>query len=665
LATNGHGRFLPPDPRVVEPYRLTPKLALRLAVLGAVALGIFAVLFLRLWALQVLSGEQYLRAAQNNQLRAVRVEAPRGIIRDRKGRVLVDNVRGYAVKLWVADLPEKGRYQLIRRLAKIVKVPAPQIAADVDARQGDLLTPVVVKENISREEYFFLSERRREFPGLQLTESYVRHYPHGKLAAHLLGHVGEVTEGQLEQRANSALVPGDKVGQAGVEAAFDRYLRGTPGTARLRVDSLGQPRGDFDAQKLPIGGNDVRLTIDLDLQFAAERALEQGIQIARNSECGGCWNANGGSVVALDARNGEVLAMASNPTFDPNVFVGKPNPWRIRPLVNENAAARRNYPGLNRAISGVYPAGSTFKPVTAIAALEQHLVVEGQRLTPYTPVQCSPNYVYEGEDGRPYAFRNWNPFVNTAITLPIALAWSCDTYFYRLGVAFYELESSPLQEWSRSFGFGGPTGIELGPEAPGLIPTPEWRQEYFDDEIEKLWKPGDSIELTIGQGEMTVTPLQLARFYALLANGGSLVTPHVLDEVEGPGRLAILPRPVDPAPKKLDVSGNALQIVREGLYRATHDPDGTSTGVFGAFPVEIAGKTGTAEKWSNEDRRYFDQAWWCGYGPAEAAEIVVCALIENGGHGGTSAAPAARHVLARYFGVEAEPVPVVPASETD
>jgi len=662
LASTRNGRstrFLPSDPRVVEPYRLTPKIALRLAILGALALGVFAVLFLRLWALQVLSGEQYLRAAQNNQLRTIRLEAARGVIRDRKGRVLVRNVAGMSVELWPADLPETGRYQMIKRLAKILEVPPGPIARAVDRRANDPLNPVVVKENIGRAELAYLSERNDEFPGMQIVESFVRDYPYGTLAAHLLGHVGEISEEQLDARAKAGLQAGDKIGQAGVEAAFDDYLRGTSGLARVRVDSLGRPLSRQQVMKSPATGNDVELTIDLDLQFAAERALEHGIQIARNAECYGCWNANGGAVVALNARNGEVLAMASNPTFDPRIFVGRPNPWRVRPLVNNVAAERRNFPGLNRAISGVYPAGSTFKPVTAMAALEEHLV------TPYTPLQCDPVYTYEGEDGRLYPFRNWNPFVNTAITMPLAIAWSCDTYFYRVGVKFYELETSPLQQWSWRFGFGKKTGIEIGPEERGLIPTPKWRENYYDDPIEKLWKPGDSIELTIGQGEMTVTPLQLARFYALLANGGRLVTPHLFRDVQGPGQLSIVPHPTPPSPQRIDVSSGALQVVREGLLRATHDPDGTSTGVFGSFPVQIAGKTGTAEKWSNRYDRYFDQAWWCGYGPVNDPSIVVCALIENGGHGGTSAAPAALEVFARHFDVEIGQVSVVSSSETD
>ncbi len=226
--TGGNGRFLPPDPRVVEPYRLTPKLALRLAILGAVALGIFAVLFLRLWALQVLSGEQYLRAAQNNRLRTVRVDAPRGVIRDRNGNILVGNIEGTAVELWPADLPKKGRYQMLKRLGKVVDVPAIRMAREIDQRRHDPLTPVVVKENIDRAELFYLSERSREFPGMELVKSHMRDYPYGTLAAHVLGHVGEVTEEQLTSRAYAELV---------------RRRQGRPGGCRGRVRPLPARHG--------------------------------------------------------------------------------------------------------------------------------------------------------------------------------------------------------------------------------------------------------------------------------------------------------------------------------------------------------------------------------------------------------------------------------------
>jgi penicillin-binding protein 2 len=660
LAKERHpSRFLPPDPRVVEPYRLTPQLALRLGVLGALTLGVFAVLFLRLWALQILSGEQYLRAARDNQVRTIRDEAQRGVIRDREGRILVDNRAGVALKLWPSDLPEKGRYQLLRRLGKVVGVPAPRIARDLAKRANDPLNPVVVKENLSEPEVRYLKEREREFPGMMLVPTYLRHYPYGVFASHLLGYVGEISEDQLERRDYAALQPGDKIGQSGVEATFDRYLRGVPGQSKLRVDSLGRPRSDFIPHKEPQNGNDVRLTIDADLQLAAERALEEGILHARNSECYGCWNANGGAVVALDAQTGEVLALASNPTYDPRIFSGKPNPWRLRPLLNQTIAKRANYPGLNRAIGVEYPPGSTFKPVTAIAALEEHLVL------PYESIQCTPAMTYVGENGVPYTFRNWNPFVDIAITMPTAISWSCDTYFYELGKRFYELRTSPLQEWASTFGFGRRTGIELAGESRGLVPTPTWRRRTFKDPIEKLWKPGDSIQLTIGQKDMLTTPIQLARFYAMVANGGRLVTPHLFLDVEGPGAVPLVPRPTRPVPRQLDVSPSALQIVREGLMRATHEPDGTSSAVFGSFPVPIAGKTGTAEKYSSEYKRMFDQAWWCGYGPADDPRLVVCVVIENGGHGGSAAAPAARRVFEEYFGVEEAQIGPVAVSETD
>jgi penicillin-binding protein 2 len=587
------------------------------------------------------------------------VEAPRGVIRDRHGRVVVDNRAGVALKLRPLDLPEKGRYQLLKRLARVIGVPAKRIAIDLAKRRDDALNPVVIKEDLSEAEVRYLSERRREFPGVMLVQTYLRHYPYGIFAPHLLGYVTEISEGQLTLREYAAVEPGDKIGQSGVESAFDRYLRGIPGQQTMRVDSLGRPRTDALPTKDPQKGNDVRLTIDAHLQRAAERAVQEGIQIARNMECYGCWNANGGAAVALDAQTGEVLALASNPMYDPRIFSGKPNPWRLRPLLNQNVAKRMNYPGLNRAIGVEYPPGSTFKTVTAIAALEEHEVL------PYEAIACTPAMTYIGENGVPYVFRNWNPFVNTAITMTTAIAWSCDTYFYELGKRFYELRTSPLQEWASQFGFGRRSGIELAGEARGLVPTPTWRRRTFKDPIEKLWKPGDSIQLTIGQKDMLSTPIQLARFYAMVANGGRLVTPHLFLDVEGPGAVPIVPRPTRPAPRQLDVSLDALQLIREGLFRATHDPNGTSTAVFGSFPIPIAGKTGTAEKYSSEYKRMFDQAWWCGYGPADDPRLVVCVVIENGGHGGSAAAPAARRIFEEYFNVREAVLGPVSVSETD
>ncbi len=644
------GTFLPPDPRVEEPYRLTPQAALRIAILGGVVLLVFAALFLRLWALEILSGHQYLRVARNNQLRTVRLEAPRGPILDRNGRLLVENHAGTAVALWPSDLPHKWylRQRELQHLSRIVHVPVKEMLKGIAARKSDPLTPVIVKEPISQAQYTYLSERRNEFPGLAMPDAFVRHYPHGSLAAQLLGYVSEVSPQELKHPPTGVRA-GDKIGQSGIEGAFDAYLRGEPGIQRLRVDSLGRPRGQVKTTLQYRPGAAVRTTLDLRLQQAAERALVYGIQRARDSNCYGCWDANGGAIVALDPHDGSVLALASAPTYSPGVYSGRVTTRALAKQGLTPATAKaKNYPALNRALVAGYPPGSTFKPVTAIAAMQQHLV------SPYAPLACTGSYT-SPHDRAHQVFKNWDPYVNQSIDLPTALALSCDTYFYQLGDAFYGLPPSaghPLQAWAASFGFGRRTGIDVGPEYGGLLPTPEWRQKHFSSALDKLWKPGDSIQLAIGQKDLLVTPMQMARFYALVANGGKLVTPHVLLGVEQSDTGGAAPHPAAPAPQQIDIDPDSIDVVRQGLLEATHSSFGTSTSVFGSFPVAIAGKTGTAEKAVDPGdgiARLFNQSWWCGYGPYDNPSIVVCAVIENGGHGGDVAAPTALKVFEQFF----------------
>jgi penicillin-binding protein 2 len=652
------GRFLPPDPRVYEPYRLTPQVAFRLALLGMVLLAVFAILFLRLWALQILSGPQYLQAAQNNQLRTVRLQAPRGPILDRNGTVLVSNAAGHAVQIWPADLPEKGRYQLLGRLSAILNVPVGEMAREIAKRKDDPLTPVTVKRNVQKAKVMYIWEHQDELPGVAIARSWLRNYPLGKLAAQLLGHVGEADEDQIE--ADVTLRPGDEVGQGGIESAFDGYLRGTPGIARWKVDSLGRPRSSLVPAQLPQPGTAVRLTIDSKLQQAAQNALSYGIAVAHENEE---WYADGGAVVALDPRDGQVLALASSPTFDPGVYAGRATARQLAPLVDDKVAATKNFPALNRATSGLYPPGSTFKPVTALAALQEGIV------SPWQILPCTGSYQSPNDKGVvKQTFGNWNPYVNEGMDLRTALAQSCDTYFYQLGDAFYSLpvgRGHPFQQWAGRFGIGERTGLDVGPESEGLLPTPEWRRKTFRTALDRLWKPGDSIQLAIGQKDILVTPLQMARFYALIANGGKLVTPYVVAAAEQPGESGAPSRTLQrfaPAPpQQIPLDGAGLQAIRDGLFEATHDPSGTSTAVFGEYPVPIAGKTGTAEKYVSILGRNLDQSWWCGYGPADDAELVVCVVIENGGHGSSAAAPAALKVFERYFGIENE----APVETTD
>jgi penicillin-binding protein 2 len=654
-------RFLPPDPRVREPYRLTPALALRVGILGAVALLLFALLFLRLWSLQVLSGDEYLNAAQNNQLRLVRVEAPRGPILDRRGRAIVSNVAGTAVQLWVGDMPPEGRYELVRRLADVLKVDPVGLAREVEEHRNDPLTPITVKTSVGEEQVNYLYEHQAEFPGVEIVQVYLRDYTYNSLAAQILGYVGEISPEELKRLRREGYRAGDRVGKTGIEAAYDRYLRGTHGLDQIRVDSLGNQVSDRVVRKEARAGYALQLTVDIRLQRAAEEALAYGIDLAHQNDH---WAANGGAIVALDPRDGAVLALASSPTYKPSVFVGRSDPKKLEPLIQEEAARRANYPGLNRALAGLYPPGSTWKPVTALAGMQEHV------FSAYDSLQCTPFAEYGLDKQR---FRNWNPFVNRPMTLPEALAESCDTYFYEIGNRFYERGAEGrvrMQQWARRFGFGVVTGLDIGGEAEGLLPTPDWRRKTFESDWDKAWNPGDSIQLSIGQKDLLVTPLQMAAFYAMLANGGQMVTPYVVSDVEQPGAKGsprvVLRRFAPRPPRASGIDPAALASVRDGLYLATHSTAGTSSGVFANYPVSISGKTGTAEKVvplpGYPSDHLEDQSWWCGWGPSDAARIVVCALIENGGHGSTAAAPAALRVFERFFGQEAPPAIL---SETD
>ncbi|MEP6910730.1 MAG: penicillin-binding protein 2 [Actinomycetota bacterium] len=651
------GRFLPPDPRAQSPYRLTPQTVFRIGILGFLALTAFAILFVRLWALQVLSGNQFLQTAENNQLRLLRQEAPRGPIKDRLGRIIVDNQSGTAIRVWPADLPKHGAYKELRRLSHILNVPLADVTREIEKNRGDPVTPVTLKTFASENEVQYLYEHQTEFPGMQIANTYVRRYHFGDLAAQIMGYVGEISEPQLKQLKGYSL--GDKIGQGGVESSFDKVLRGQTGVNQLRVDSLGRPTSSVEVKENPSPGYAVRLTLDAKLQRAAQHAVIDGINLAQKNKQ---WYAKAGAIVAIDPRDGSIRALASYPTYNPDVFTSRKK-RQLAPLLDPTVAKQADFPALNRAIAGTYPPGSTFKPVTALAAMQEHI------LRPYDSLQCTGSLVIDG-----HRFNNWDPFANQSMTLPTAIAQSCDTYFYQVGKRFYDLPGSrqPLQEWAKTFGFGQPTGLDVGPEAAGLVPTIKWRQQTYTKktdpccwEIDRLWKSGDSVQLAIGQKDLQVTPLQMARFYALLANGGKLVTPHLVAAVEQPGAgngptaQPLVLRSFHPEPKQLNLDPAAIGVIRQGLYEATHSSLGTSATVFGHFPIGIAGKTGTAEK-VLEGVGTTDTSWWCGFGPFEAPRLVVCAVIENGGFGGEAAAPSALKVFESYFGKKASTVTAVP-----
>jgi penicillin-binding protein 2 len=635
----------------VQPYRLTPKLARRVALLSALVVIGFAALFMRLWALQVLSGSQYAAQAAANQVRTVRVQAPRGPIVDRHGNVLVANEPVTSVELSPSGMPKdyKDRVAELRALAPIAGVSVRHLTNLILARRkiGDMLDPIVVRTQTTGPMLTYLEERSAEFPGLTLARTYIRRYPHGSLAAQLLGY-----DGQNSQSA------GKVVGEAGVEYAFNSYLQGTPGLAQVRVDALGRPVSQRLLTTQPQQGQTVRLTLDTGLQVAAQNALQDGIQAARNR---GQFAADGGAIVALNPQDGSILALASSPSYNPAVYAGPitTKALNAQGLGSQQSAQAKNYPALNRALDATYPPGSAFKPLTAIAALEEHLI------KPYSFYPCTGTFVAP-EDRSHHVFHNWDPNVNQGMDLPTALAQSCDTYFYGIGNNFFLLppdRGQPLQHWANKFGFGSATGIDVGPEVPGTVPTIGWMHSTFTRKtdptnwrIDRIWKPGDSITLAIGQGNLLVTPIQMARLYAAIANGGKLVTPHVLMDVQNPNGT-IVPTTAPSAPRPIPgLNPKYLKVVRQGLFQGTHDPLGTSYGVFANFPYPIAGKTGTAQKVVQLPGTTFahdeSQSWWCGYGPTNDAKLVVCAVIENGGEGGTAAAPAAERVFAKFFHIQ-------------
>jgi len=645
-----------PQPEPVAPWRNT-RIVRRAALLGGLLLIVFAALFLRLWALQVLTGTKYVQQAQRNSYRSVPVPAARGQILDRDGHPLVTNAVATAIQIWPSDLP-KSRYGELRRVSQLTGVPLREIARGIARHRDDPLTPVTVRADANEHLVAYLAEHASDFPGVTTGRTYIRHYPYQSLAAQLLGYVGAISPEELKTLGGGYGL-NDRIGQAGIESAYDRYLRGVDGTAKRHLDALGRPRSALVPTQQPKQGHTVRLTLSLSLQKAAEKALQDGIAFAHAD---GQWAADGGAIVALDPTDGSILAMASSPRYKPSVYAGRVTTKALASQgLTPATAAAANYPSLERGTMATYPPGSTFKPVTALAAMQTHLV------SPYSTLPCTGSYI-SPDDLSHHPFMNWDPNVDQAMNLPTALAYSCDTYFYRLGNMFYELpgdRGQPLQKWARTFGFGSKTGVDVGPEEPGLVPTKTWRERQFSRrkdpccwQVDRLWKPGNSIQLAIGQGDLLVTPLQMARFYALIANGGKLVTPHLLYDVENPNGTAV-PTPALPSPKPVDVDPAALQVVKQGLWDGTHTTDGTSYPVFGTFPVSISGKTGTAEKivrlpgYPNPVNR--DQSWWCGYGPSDDAKLVVCAVIENGGHGGTAAAPAAAEVFASFFGVKVHP----------
>jgi penicillin-binding protein 2 len=619
---------------------LTPQLAVRVAIIGGIALAAFAVIFFRLWYLQVLSGDKYVAEARNNQLREIKVQAPRGEIVDRHGRVLVRNRVGLAVKITPDKLSEDEgeRRELYRRLGKLLGIRPGRIERRVDQQFRALpFSTATVKQDVSRDVMMYIAERREDFRGVTIEAVFLREYPHRETGAHLFGTVGEVTAEQLDDPEYTGVEMGDRVGQSGIELEYDRFLRGRNGATRVQVDALGNLRRNLERRQ-PRQGKQLRLSIDLDLQRVGQQALAGGT--------------GKGAFAVMDANNGEVLALGSQPSFDPNIFakIIKPSDYK-RLLAEENGA-----PLTNRAVAGGYPTGSTFKLITATAALESGLI------TPDTPLNDPGSLTVGG-----VTFENAGGVAHGTLALRQALTVSSDVFFYQLGRDMNR-KGMPLQHWARKLGIGRLTGVDLPEELPGFVPGPTWRNREFvrfercvkrkdpsPDEIyqgacgfvDRPWSVGDNINLSVGQGDVAVNPLQMAVAYAAIANGGRVLRPRLGQRIENSAGQAEQQLEA-PTARRLKMSDEHRQAILDGLRGAASAAGGTSTPVFEGFPVPIAGKTGTAEKGAGRA----DQSWYVALAPWPDPKYVVAVTDEAGGFGAETAAPMARLILAELFNVD-------------
>jgi penicillin-binding protein 2 len=650
-----------------KPIIQLPSVALRVAVMVGIAVVLFAIILFRLWFLQILSGQQFVAEANNNRLKSVKIVAPRGTITDRNGAVIVQNRPGLAVGLRLMDVPAGQLDSEVAGLAdvlhmkpgkvrtRIVDHLRPSWPLDADRKpafpigwkavlHGDVpsLDLIVIKEDAKIGVVSYLLEHRLTFPGVEVQKNYLRDYPLGDLAAQLFGNIGEISKEQLEQQHFKGYAAGDMVGYTGLEWTYDRWLRGRDGVAKVEVDAHGQPKGHaaVPGGRGPVPGDTLVTTLDAKVQARAEEALSYGIHLANvNGEVA----ANGGAAVVLDATNGQVLAMASNPTFDPSVYVGGLSVKDNKELQDPHA----NYPLLNRGIMESKAVGSTFKPIDAVAALEEGVI------SPSSAFFCNGGYIAPGTLDK-HVFHCWALDGHGTLDLVQAITQSCDVYFYNVGYAFYLRPGTELEDWAMRLGMNKPTGIDVPGEASGRIPTPAWKKAYFDTAIDKIWKPGDSIQLAVGQGYMEATPLQLATSYAAIANGGTIVTPHLGLKVIDPQGKTV--RKLEPEKvRTVDIAQSTLETVRHGLVEAANSlAYGTSAGVFGGYPVTVAGKTGTAEVYDSSVMHNVNYAWYASYAPADDPKYVVVVMIEKGGHGGAVAAPAARLIYDQLFHLQSD-----------
>lgn len=577
----------------------------------------FLVLLARLYYLQIVKGEDYRRQSQNNWVRLQSIPPPRGLIFDRKGTLLVDNRPSFSVSMVREDAKDPRAVAL--RLADLLKEDSRPFLDKLQKGRGrPSFKPIVLKRDLSRNAVAVVESHRLDLPGIVISIEPMRHYIHGELACHLIGYLSEIGEAQLKSGHYPDHKSGDFIGKFGVEKSYERFFHGRPGSRKVQVNAVGQVTRVLETIDAEPGKN-VFLTLDAALQRKTEALLVDKV----------------GAAVAMDPSNGYVLAMASRPAFDPNAFVEGMTFEAWNALVS-NAF----HPMSNKAIQGQYPPGSTFKIVTAMAALEEGVVAKDTRL------YCPGYYRYGNR-----TYRCWSRAGHGRVDLIKALAESCDVYFFQLGE---RLGIDRLARYATACGLGQKTGVALANEASGLVPTSSWKLKKTG----VPWQAGETLSVAIGQGFNLVTPLQMCCLIAAVGNGGTLYRPVVVGRIEdGDGSLVKESRAV--ARHTLPAHKATLESIRQGLIDAVNQRRGTGW-IVHLQEIKVGGKTGTAQVVSMEpDRehekdnklplRLRDHAWFVAFAPAVSPKIAVAVLIEHGGHGATAAGPVAREMIRAFL----------------
>ena len=672
--------------------------ALRLTFLSLLVVSLFVLLFARMWYLQIMAGDQYQVEATGNAVRTVVLDAPRGNITDRHGEPIVRNRYAGVISV-VPDEMGDRRDEVLAELADMLNMTVEEIEQREHRATAGPFRPRPILIDVPDNVLSYIHEySSTEFPGVYAETMPLREYPNGRAGAHLLGYVSEIWSEELDEERYADYRAGNMVGRGGIEEVYESELRGVDGHRRLEVDAVGNVLRELD-EELPQPGSDVRLSLDLEIQQMVEEALAEGIQVARGTADtgdgegrGGNYRAVGGSAI-VTAPNGEVLAMASYPDFDPEAFTGGVSVSDYDYLTSEEA----HYPLLNRAVQSTLPPGSIFKVVTAAAALEGGFVSTGDA------VDCPAQWTWDENEGQ-QVYPNWDTGQDHGhIPVTEALARSCNTVFFDLARRMYNAEVNALnamtdespppmevleelpeaiQEMSRDFGLGEPTGVDLTSDRSGVVPGREWRRAFWENTREStctqaeatdpgqhhdtlmdlcqygyIWRGGDAVNMAIGQGDLQTTPLQMANVFTALANGGTVYEPRVASEIVSADGEST---PIQPEiNRELPVSAATLDFIEQGLIQTNHTDMGTASEAFNDMPVSIAGKTGTAEY-----RPRQPIAWYSGYGPAEQPDYIVTVMIEEGGGGGLIAAPVANRIFEGLFD-NVEETQITPGEETD